>query len=114
MQSLMLHKHFKRARRTWEVVEESGEIQAAAEWAWLNAEPLIKEVQRLRTELKSRNKKKRHVHAKLAAERDDHDDLLVDIEKFQEWVSSFDILSKDVLNKRLDEILEPYREDDCD
>ena len=110
----MLHKHFKRARRDWTTVEAGGEIQAAANWAWLNAEPLIEEIERLRTELKSRNKKKRHVHAKLAAEREDHDDLLVDIEKFQEWVNGFDILSKDVLNKRLDEILELYREDDHD
>lgn len=78
----MLHKHFKRARRHWRTIAEDNVSLAnpscdsvIAKWARELAR-LIEEVERLRTELKLRNKKKRGVHAALAAERDDLDHIL--------------------------------------
>ena len=114
----MLHKHFKRARREWNViVEDPVSFDDAdcdlvlGQWARCHGAALIKEVERLRAELKSRNRKKRAVHARLALEQDDHDDLLKDVHKLKAWINGYDVLAQRVLHERIDEMLEPYIED---
>jgi hypothetical protein len=79
----MLHKHFKRARRHWNVIIEEpvsfaspGCDKVIAKWAREFAPHLIKEVERLRGELKIRNRKSRGLHADLAEENDNLDHVL--------------------------------------
>ncbi len=111
----MLHKEFKRARREWEAVNDvDPDASMLAEWAIEHGTPLIKEIERLRSELKLRNKKRRHVYAKLAGERDDLDFVLTEIEDLRGRLPAdpMESVSSGLMTVQLDAILNDFKEDD--
>lgn len=112
----MLHKEFKRARREWEAINDADPDDASvlAEWAIEHGTPLIKEIERLRSELKLRNKKRRRVYAKLAGERDDLDDVLDKVEDLRDRLPAdpMESVSSGLMTGQLDAILNEFQEDD--
>ena len=112
----MLHKQFKRARREWNEVEDDASDTYIAVWARTHARELIKEVERLRSELKLRNKKRRHVYAKLAGERDDLDDVLDKVEDLRDRLPAdpMESVQSGLMTDLLDSILNEFQEEDHD
>lgn len=113
----MRRKDVNRCRRAWDVLAPELHLnKPAAEWARRWGSHILAEIKRLREELKLRNKKRRHVYAKLELERDDLDALLDELEKLRDEIPADPISNVSAwwLNEKLNKIMAPYMEDHDD